>query len=193
MMLRFFVLFSICFIVVIGCENKGDVKAPEEATSFQQPVGSLYDFTAINSEYEEVKLSHFKGNVLFIVNVASNCGFTSQYEDLQTLHNTYHERGFTILAFPSNDFNQELGTVEEVVDFCTLNYGVTFPIFDLVHVKGEGQHELYKWLTDYSGDVKWNFEKYLISRDGAIVGHYTSRINPLDNRVINQIEKLLNE
>nr|WP_255438220.1 redoxin domain-containing protein [Ammoniphilus sp. YIM 78166] len=154
---------------------------------------SLYGISVKNTKGEDIPLSDYKDKVLLIVNVASRCGYTSQYQDLQMLHERYHDEGLVILGFPSDDFNQELDTIEEVVEFCSVNYGVEFPLFDFIHVKGgDNQHPLYQWLTSHSGrDVKWNFEKFLVSRDGSLKEHFESSTNPQSTEVINQVEQLL--
>ncbi|RXI98697.1 glutathione peroxidase [Anaerobacillus alkaliphilus] len=175
--------------MLTGCQTKLET----EVNSYPQPEGSVYDINVVTADRHEVKLEQYKGDVLLIVNVASKCGYTSQYDDLQKLYDKYQKHGFTVLAFPSDDFNQELGSIEEVVDFCTLNYGVTFPLFDLTHVKGEQKHPLYQWLTATTGEIKWNFEKFLISRDGQIINHFPSSINPREPEVVQQLESLLKQ
>src|SRR5947209_2864708 len=124
----------------------------------------------ITSKGVHTTLQAYQGDVLLIVNVASKCGFTQQYEGLEALNHTYKAKGLRILGFPSNDFGgQEPGTMEEIEEFCKLNYGVSFELFEKVHAIGEERHPLYTWLTSHADpqdDVAWNFEKFLISRDG---------------------------
>lgn len=122
----------------------------------------------------------FQGKVLLVVNTASKCGFTPQYEGLEALHQQYADRGFAVVGFPSNDFmGQEPGTEEEIQEFCTLTYGVKFPMFEKLVVKGENAHPLYKELAAQGGgEPKWNFHKYLISRDGKVLQSFGSRVNP---------------
>ena len=140
----------------------------------------------------EVDLAKYKGKVVMIVNVASRCGATPQYAGLQKLYDTYKDKGFVILGFPANEFGaQEPGTDAEISKFCTSNYNVTFDMFSKIVVKGDGQAPLYKALTtqaDPAGDVKWNFEKFLIGRDGRIVGRYKSGIAPDDGTLTGTIE-----
>jgi glutathione peroxidase len=142
-----------------------------------------------------VSLERYAGNVLLIVNVASKCGFTPQYEGLEKLYKTYRDRGFRLLAFPCNDFGgQEPGTIEEIRQFCTLNYGVTFDLFEKVHCIGEERHPLYDWLTTHApetGDVKWNFEKFLIARDGTCAARFSSKTAPDDETLVAAVEREL--
>ncbi len=158
-------------------------------------VNSLYDIEVKTIAGEPVKLEQYKGKVLLIVNTASKCGFTGQYDGLQKLYETYQDKGFVILGFPSNDFmGQEPGTHDEIQSFCKLNYGVTFPLFEKTGVKGKGQHALYAYLTskqtnpEFSGKISWNFNKFLISSDGQIVNRFGSRTKPDDSDVISAIE-----
>ncbi|MDH5379950.1 MAG: glutathione peroxidase [Cyclobacteriaceae bacterium] len=151
---------------------------------------SIYDFSikALNSE-ELIDLSKYKGKKLLIVNVASKCGFTPQYADLQALYEKYNDK-LEIIGCPSNQFlMQEPGTELAIANFCTTNYGVTFPLTTKVRVKGMNKHPLYEWLTkkklngkaNYS--ISWNFNKFLISEDGNIIEYYGSRVNPLDEKI----------
>jgi glutathione peroxidase len=143
-------------------------------------------------------LSVYSGKVVLAVNVASRCGFTPQYAGLQALHDRYSDRGFTVLGFPSNQFmHQEPGTAEQIQEFCSINYGVTFPLFAKLEVKGDGQHPLYSILTESAddsgkaGNVSWNFEKFLVGRDGHVVRRFRSKIEPEDPRIVEAIESLL--
>jgi len=139
------------------------------------------------------KLSDFKGDVLLIVNVASRCGFTKQYSGLQELQNLYSKKGFRVLAFPCNDFGgQEPGTVEEIKSFCSSTYNVNFEIFDKVHAKADTT-EPYTTLnqTNPPGDVEWNFEKFLISKDGTVLKRFKSAIEPCSIEIKQAIEEAL--
>lgn len=143
-----------------------------------------------------VRLSDYKNKVLLIVNVASKCGYTPQYKDLEEIYEKYKVQGFEILAFPCNDFGgQEPGNNDEIKSFCTVNYGVTFKLFDKITVKGEQKEPLYKRLTDNdisgTSDIKWNFEKFIISKDGNIVTRFPSKVKPTDSVVEDIIEKEL--
>ncbi|WP_322795660.1 glutathione peroxidase [Tepidiforma sp.] len=144
----------------------------------------------------EEPLERYRGNVLMLVNVASKCGLTPQYAALQELYDRYHDRGFEILAFPANDFmGQEPGTNEEIARFCELNYNVTFPLFAKISVKGEAMHPLYRELTSMpepiGGEVQWNFQKYLVDREGNVVARFGPRTTPDSPEVIEAIEQLL--
>ena len=145
-----------------------------------------------------VDLSEYKGKVLLIVNTASQCGATPQYEDLQALHEKYSKDGLVVLGFPCNQFGkQEPGDSAEIATFCTKNYGVTFPMFSKVEVNGESACDLYKYLTSAEaypadpGKVKWNFEKFLINKEGKVVGRFRTSVNPSSKPVIEAIEREL--
>jgi glutathione peroxidase len=144
---------------------------------------------------KDVDLAQYRGKVLLMVNVASKCGNTPQYAPLEELYNKYSGQGFVILGFPSNDFgHQEPGTDVQISEFCTKNYGVTFDMFSKVDVKGPNQCDLYKLLTSpetdkpFSGDITWNFEKFLIARDGTIAARFKPRTQPTSPEVVNAIE-----
>jgi glutathione peroxidase len=159
---------------------------------------NVYDLAMRDIDGKEVSLSAFKGKVLLIVNVASKCGFTGQYAGLEKLYTTYTNRGFVVLGFPANDFlGQEPGTEADIKSFCTLTYGVTFPMFAKLSVKGKGIHPLYAFLTsketnpNFGGAISWNFNKFLIGRDGVIVGRFGSRTKPDDKELVEAVEKAL--
>ncbi len=144
-------------------------------------------------ENEKMTLGHFKGNVLLIVNVASKCGFTKQYKALQNLQNKYGSKGLKVLGFPCNDFgNQEPGSLEEIKEFCSISYGASFPLFQKVHAKGNTT-EPFTTLNKVSpsGDVEWNFEKFLINRSGDAVARFKSSVEPESDEITKAIEKLL--
>ena len=141
----------------------------------------------------KVAFSSFKGKVLLIVNVASACGYTPQYKGLQELNEKYKDKGLLVLGFPCNDFGgQEPGTNQEIKEFCSTNYGVNFMLFDKVKILGKDKNKLYAALTDNdvtgTKDVKWNFEKFLISKNGDIVSRYTSSVKPMSDELITAIE-----
>jgi glutathione peroxidase len=159
---------------------------------------SVYDFTMKDAGGRDVKLEQFRGKVVMLVNVASKCGYTPQYDGLQKIYEQYKDRGFVILGFPANNFGaQEPGTNDEIVEFCRINYGVKFPIFSKISVKGEDKHPLYKYLTEretnpnFSGEIKWNFNKFLIGRDGKIIARFESADKPEDAKVTGAIEQAL--
>ena len=143
-------------------------------------------------------LSAYSGKVVLIVNTASKCGFTPQYAGLQKLQDRFADRGFTVLGFPSNQFfRQEPGTAEQIEEFCSVNYGVTFPMFAKLDVKGSDQDPLYAILSELpddsgkAGNVAWNFEKFLVGRDGRVVRRFRSKVVPEDPKLVDAIESLL--
>jgi len=161
-------------------------------------MASVYDFTMRDIEGQNMSLSAFKGKVLLIVNVASKCGFTGQYSGLEKLHNTYSKRGLVVLGFPANDFfGQEPGTEAEIKSFCTLTYGVTFPMFAKISVKGKDIHPLYAFLTgketnpEFGGKISWNFNKFLVGRNGRITARFGTRVKPENAKLIAAIESAL--
>ncbi len=142
----------------------------------------------------EVNLCDYQGNVLLLVNVASKCGLTEQYDDLEALYQKYKNQGFIVLAFPANDFkNQEPGTEAQIQSFARERYGVTFPMFSKIHVKGPQIHPLYQKLTAQSGPVEWNFQKYLISRDGNLVQSFSPKTKPADENLQRAIQAELDK
>lgn len=193
-MFKNLLLISIILGVVVLGFSFFNKKQSEEKIRFGENIpSSIYDITVKNIKGEDVSLKQYEGKVLLIVNVASKCGYTPQYKGLQELYINYKEEDFIILGFPCNDFgSQEPGTNEEIAQFCELNYGVTFPMFDKINLKGENISELYKWLLSQPAgrneEVKWNFEKFLVSREGNLVARYSSKIKPNDENLIDAIE-----
>ena len=159
---------------------------------------SVYDFIVKDIDGNNVQLDQYKGKAILIVNVASKCGYTPQYEGLQELYETYKDQGLVILGFPANNFKgQEPGSNDEIKQFCTLEYGVEFPMFSKVSVKGDDQAELFAYLTsqansDFEGDIKWNFEKFLISKNGKLLRRFRSNVEPQSEEIVKAIEKELN-
>lgn len=154
----------------------------------------IHDIKVIDINGEEVSMSVYKGKVVLIVNVASNCGYTPQYEALQSLYVKYKEKGFEVLGFPCNDFGaQEPGTNKEIREFCSINYGVTFPLFNKIKITGKDKSQLYERLINSpaieNGEVKWNFEKFLISKEGKVVKRFRSAVKPLSEEVIKAVEE----
>ncbi|MDT0421757.1 MULTISPECIES: glutathione peroxidase [Streptomyces] len=144
------------------------------------------------------QLDQYRGKTVLVVNVASRCGLTPQYEGLERLHETYRDRGFTVLGVPCNQFmGQEPGSADEIADFCSATYGVTFPMTEKVEVNGENRHPLYRELVDvpdaegHSGDIRWNFEKFLIGPDGAVVARFAPPTEPESAEVVAAIEKTI--
>ncbi len=157
---------------------------------------TIYDFKVKDIEGKEFDLSTLRGKKVMLVNTASKCGFTPQYEELEKLYSTYRDSNFVIVGFPSNDFlSQEPGTDSEIQAFCKKNYGVTFPMMSKIEVKGKNQHPLYKYLTTKSENgfsdntVKWNFQKYLINTDGKIDKILSPATTPMSVEVIDWITK----
>lgn len=156
---------------------------------------SIYQFSVTTANGQEQSLADYQGKVILIVNTASKCGFTPQYQELQALYETYGTEQFTVLAFPCNQFlNQEPGSNEEIVNFCQINFGVTFPVFAKIHVKGSNADPLFRYLTENSpgflgNAIKWNFTKFLIDGQGHIHDRYAPTTAP--HKLSNDIQKLL--
>ena len=179
--------------------NKNEVSNLDSkfASNLEMNNNNISDITVVDSDGNIVPLSQYKGKVLLIVNVASRCGFTSQYEGLQRIYDEYKKYGFEILAFPCNQFgNQEPGSMDDIKQFCSSNYNITFKLFDKIDVNGNNQIDLYSRLTNNdvtgTGDVKWNFEKFLISRSGDIKARFGSSTEPESRELIDAIKKELN-
>lgn len=165
-------------------------------TSFSR---EFYDLKSKDIDGKEIAMSQYKGQVIMVVNVASKCGFTGQYEALEKMYLKYKDKGFVILGFPSNDFlGQEPGSNTEIKKFCSLNYNVTFPLFEKNKVKGLEKQDVYKFLTEetnssVNGEVSWNFAKFVINKKGEVVDRFAPITKPDSEKVIQLIEKLLNE
>ncbi|HYE32874.1 MAG TPA: glutathione peroxidase [Methylomirabilota bacterium] len=158
--------------------------------------GDIYKVKTKDIDGKDVTLDKYKGQVLLVVNVASKCGLTPQYKALQAVHDKYKDKGFTVLAFPCNQFGgQEPGTNEEIKEFCSTKYNVTFPVMDKLDVNGPNRHALYKELAGESaafpGDIKWNFGKFLIGRDGKVLARFEPKTTPDDPEVTKAIEAAL--
>jgi glutathione peroxidase len=187
------ILPVIALLAAVSCgEDKKE--SPKE----EKQMKSVYDFKIADIDGNDVNLADYKGKVLLIVNVASKCGFTPQYKGLENIYRQYKDKGFEILAFPSNDFmGQEPGTNEQIKTFCQLNYQVSFPLFAKISVKGKDIHPLYKFLTEkstdpkFAGKITWNFNKFLIDRKGNIVNRFDSKTEPQNPEVIKAIEEAL--
>lgn len=157
---------------------------------------NFYDFSAINIDGEEVKMEEYRGKVILVVNTASKCGLTPQLEGLESLYKEYKDKGLEILGFPCNQFaKQDPGSNKEINNFCLLNYGVSFTMFEKVDVNGKNQHPIYKFLKEKSkgvlgNDIKWNFTKFLIDREGNVLKRYAPITSP--DKIKMDMEKLLN-
>lgn len=172
---------------------KQTLGAPASTPSSTQ---SFFDFSANDIRGKKIHFTQYRGKVVLVVNTASECGFTPQLKDLEEIYKKYSAKGFTVLAFPSNDFKQEKGSREEVQKFAQDNYHITFPIFDKGPVTGDDQQAVFKFLTEQKPgilfkDVRWNFEKFLISRDGKVIERWSSITSPTSKSVLEKIEKAL--
>ncbi len=156
---------------------------------------NFYDFKIEDIQGEEISLDIYKGKIILLVNVASNCGFTSQYSDLQNLWEKYKEKNLIVLGVPSNQFgNQEPGSNSEIKNFCEVNFNVNFPMTSKYDVKGENAHDIYKWAKATFGNKavpKWNFHKILIDKNGKVHDTFVSFTNPMSKKVLSEIEKIL--
>ncbi len=162
--------------------------------------GHIYNFTMKDLDGADQPLNAFQDKVLLIVNVASKCGFTPQYAGLEELYKRYKPKGFEILGFPANNFLwQEPGSDQEIKQFCSMTYGVTFPMFSKISVRGKDIHPLYKYLTDketdpkFAGKITWNFNKFLVGKDGQILDRFDSKVEPLDPKLVSAVETALSE
>ena len=182
--------------IAAGAYKFGFILDPSPA----EPTGakSVYEFTMKDIDGKDIKLDAYKGKVLLIVNTASKCGYTPQYEGLQSLYDKSKDKGFVVLGFPANNFmGQEPGTEAEIKEFCTLKYKVTFPMFAKISVKGEDQHPLYNFLTNkatdpqFAGDITWNFNKFLIDRNGKVVARFGTKEEPTGQAITDAVEKYL--
>ncbi|MEO7507839.1 MAG: glutathione peroxidase [Pyrinomonadaceae bacterium] len=181
--------------VLLGCT--GIPSAASHETK-EKAVSSIYEFTVKDINGSDVKLDTYRGKVLLVVNVASRCGYTPQYTGLEKTYTKYHDQGFETLGFPTNNFGgQEPGTNAEIKEFCTLKYNVTFPMFTKISVKGDDLNPLYAYLTDkttdpeFGGPITWNFNKFLIGRDGKIIARFDSPDEPDSEKVTKAIEAAL--
>lgn len=207
-MRTFLPIFVATLSVVLGCSAQNqdpnspepvakEIEVPEDSSTKETGMTALsYDMTTLDGE--TVALSKYKGNVVLIVNVASECGLTPQYEQLQALHEKYAGRGLAVIGFPCNQFGgQEPGTAEEIRQFCSRNYGVEFDMFAKVDVNGENACGLYNYLTQLDtqpkgpGEISWNFEKFLIGRDGNVIARYSPQTKPDALEIIEAVEKAL--
>lgn len=170
-------------------------QAEQEGTLMAAKTTSLYDFTMDDIDGKPVNLGQYKGKALLVVNTASFCGNTPQYTDLEAIYEQYHDKGFEILAFPANNFGQqEPGTNAEIKGFCLTKYSVSFPLFSKISVKGSDKHPLYQYLTESSpfpGEVEWNFQKYLVDRNGKVVARFPHRMKPSSPEIVKEVERAL--
>ena len=178
-------LILLIFTIMFSFFNKADAKYDK----------LFFELNIKNIDGEELDLSQFKGKTTLLVNVASKCGFTKQYSDLQSLYEKYRDQGLVIVGIPSNQFGgQEPGSNKQIKDFCETNFNITFPLTDKVDVKGKNAHEIYKWAKDNHGNSttpKWNFHKILINKKGKIQNTFNSFVKPLSQKIISEIELIL--
>ena len=178
-------LILLIFTIMFSFFNKANAKYDK----------LFFELNIKNIDGEELDLSQFKGKTTLLVNVASKCGFTKQYTDLQTLYEKYRHQGLVVIGVPSNQFGgQEPGSNKEIKNFCETNFNITFPITDKVNVKGENAHELYLWAKKNYGSStipKWNFHKILINKEGKVQDTFNSFVAPLSKKIINKIELIL--
>jgi glutathione peroxidase len=187
-------LLAVTLVLGISAAMSNNPSNAEEATEHE----CVLNFKVKNIDGEEVDLEDYEGKVVLVVNVASQCGLTPQYNGLQSLYKKYEEKGFVVLGFPCNQFgSQEPGTEAEIKEFCSSKHNVTFPMFSKLEVNGAGAAPLYKYLTSKdvqpagSGKVSWNFEKFLIDRDGQLVNRFSPRTAPDDAELVKAIESEL--
>jgi glutathione peroxidase len=178
-------LVLLVFVIMFSFFNKVDAKYEK----------LFFELNIKNINEEQLDLTQFKGKTVLLVNVASKCGFTKQYTELQNLYEKYKKQGLIVVGIPSNQFGgQEPGSNKEIKDFCETNFNITFPLTDKVDVKGENAHELYLWAKDNYGSSaipKWNFHKILINKKGKVQNTFNSFISPLSKKIINEIELIL--
>ena len=176
---------SLGLAAAAGAAKTGGVPAPR----------TVYDFRVKTIDGADRSLADFRGKTLLIVNTASRCGFTPQYQSLESLYRKYRARGFEVLAFPANNFmGQEPGSNPEIKSFCSLKYHTTFPLFAKISVRGKDIAPVYAYLTresGFPGEIPWNFTKFLVASDGRVVARFDPRVDPLDRKVTNRLEALL--
>ena len=155
---------------------------------------SFHDFSIESISGGDISLADYKNKVVLLVNTASQCGFTPQYAGLQKIYDRYKDDGFVVLGVPSDDFNQELSSDDDVKKFCEIRYGVNFPLTSIQKIKGDSAHPLYKWIsgnTSVIGQPRWNFHKYLISKDGQVINWFSSMTSPTSDGLLKQVEQAL--
>lgn len=179
---------------LLGCSKAGNTYNNNQTSQSMNDTINISDISVKDINGKDVSLSDYKGKVLMIVNVATYCGNTPQYEGLENIYKKYNSQGFEVLAFPCNDFGgQEPGTNEEIKSFCESTYKVTFPLFNKIAVLGENKDPLYAKLTQFpkTTDVSWNFEKFLIGKNGNVVGRFAHKTKPENEEVVSAIESEL--
>ena len=199
MLRKLFALAVAGAVGAVALAKPGDIKdTVKEPTKMPATSGGALDFKVKTIDGQEKNLADYKGQVVLIVNVASKCGLTPQYTALQSLHEKYKDKGLVVIGFPANNFRgQEPGTDEQIKEFCTTKYNVTFPMMSKVSVAGDDKHPLYKFLTegkageDFAGDVEWNFAKFLVDRNGNVMARFGSATKPDSPQLTEAVEKAL--
>jgi len=181
-------LIKVALVVIVTMGLVAFLSSKFSKTAITQVGGSIYDFKMKSLDGKEIDFSQYRGKSLLIVNTASKCGYTPQYEDLEKLHDQFGDK-VAVLGFPANNFLwQEPGSSEEIASFCQKNYGVSFQMFEKISVKGKDQHPLYHWLSAKTGEnPSWNFCKYVVDKNGNVVGFYPSKVNPLDKQIVDKL------
>lgn len=181
------ILFFTCLLLLQACGSS--TPGQQAGVNHTITMSDFYDLQLKALDGEEIDFSRYKGKKVLLVNVASECGYTPQYKDLQNLH-AEHGNKVAVLGFPANNFGgQEPGSNQQIADFCQKNYGVDFQMFSKISVKGADQHPLYEWLREQSGqEPGWNFSKFLVSEEGKVLGFYPSSVNPMDEQIVGQLK-----
>ncbi len=197
--LSFFVV-AIIATIILGMYGINMLSSSASNMKTEVTAKSIYEFKVTDINGKEVKLKKYKNKIIMFVNTASKCGYTPQYEGLQKIYDKYKDQGFVILGFPANNFGgQEPGSNEEIKEFCTLKYKVSFPMFAKISVKGDDQHPLYQYLTSektdpkFAGEITWNFNKFLVNEKGEIIARFSSKETPESNEVTTAIENALDK
>lgn len=184
-------------IVILGC-SQGQTESTDAATEKETMQDTTTDFMNIPLKTitgKDTKLADYSGKVLLLVNTASKCGYTPQYEGLETLYDQYKDSGLVVIGFPANNFGgQEPGSNEEILEFCQTRFSVSFPMMAKVSVKGDDKHPLFKYLTEeagHDGEIGWNFAKFVIDRDGKLVARFDTKVKPSDPQLVGKIKELL--
>jgi glutathione peroxidase len=193
---KIFLILVLIFSLLIFSVCSGETKTKTDAKDHKEMTNIDYK----NIQFETItgdtaSLAEFKGKVVLLVNVASKCGFTKQYAGLEELYQTFKDSGLVVIGFPANNFGgQEPGTNEEILEFCTTNFGVSFPMMSKISVKGENKHPLYVYLTEqsnFAGEIKWNFTKFLFDREGKPTARFGSMVKPMSKKITVKIKELL--
>jgi len=192
------ILLCLIWLFISGCNSaKRDLASDLKGKNIMDKNTNHLTIPFNDIAGQAVSFNQYLGKVILVVNVASECGFTPQYEGMENVYRKYKEKGFVIIGFPANNFGkQEPGSDEEILSFCQKNFDVTFPLMSKISVLGDDMHLVYKWLTEdsaFPGKINWNFNKFLIDREGVVSARFGSRVDPLDKSLISKIEELLTD